>query len=466
MAKSTVENLSPTRVKFQITATADDLAEAFDAVYADVAEQVQVPGFRKGKVPKPIIDQRVGRGYILEQAANFGLDGLFREAVNEHEVYVVGRPQADIKEWPDEADFSGELVAEIEVDVRPEVTLPELSTITVTVDAADADANAVDTALDALRSRFGTLVPVDRPAKAGDFVELDLVASIDGNEVDRAQGVSYELGTNGLLDGLDEVVDSLTAGEETTFRSTLLGGDHTGEEAEVAVTVTSVKERELPEADDEFAQTASEFDTIAELRDALAESAKNDAIVGQVGAAREQLLETLIEQLDIPVPAGVIEDEVHEHLEGENRLEDDEHRAEVTEASEKRFRTQTVLDAIGKAVNVELGNDEISQFLFEMSQQYGMQPQDFVNALQSSGQLNLMIGEAARNKALTQALRQVKVVDSNGKPVDVSAVLGEDEAAADEPVAEEAAAEEQPAKKPAAKKAPAKKPAAKKADDK
>lgn len=458
MAKSTVETLSPTRVKLRIVANADDLAQSIEAVYADVAEQVQVPGFRKGKVPKPIIDQRVGRGYILEQAANHGLDGLFRDAVNEHEVYIVGRPQADILEWPNEADFSGDLVAEIEVDVRPEVTLPDLSTITVTVDPADVDADAVNTALDSLRSRFGTLVPVDRPAKAGDFVELDLIASIDGNEVDRAQGVSYELGTNGLLEGLDEVVESLTAGEETTFRSTLLGGDYTGQEAEVAVTVTSVKERELPEADDEFAQTASEFDTIAELREALAESAQNDAVVGQASAAREKLLETLIEQLDIPVPAGLIEDEVHEHLEGENRLDDDEHRAEVTEASEKRFRSQTVLDAIGKAVEVELNNDEISQFLFEMSQQYGMQPQDFVNALQSSGQLNLMIGEAARSKALTQALRQVKIVDANGKTIDVSSVLGSDDEAS-----EADAAEEKPAKKAPAKKATEKKPAAKQA---
>ncbi len=454
MANSTVETLSPTRVKLRIVATAEDLAHSFDEVYAEVAEQVQVPGFRKGKVPKPIIDQRVGRGYILEQAANHGLDHLFRDAVNEHEVYIVGRPQADIVEWPNEADFSGELVAEIEVDVRPEVELPDLSKVTITVDAAEADADAVETALDELRARFGTLVPVDRPAKAGDFVELDLVASIDGNEVDRAEGVSYELGTNGLLDGIDEAVETLTAGEDTTFRSTLLGGDYADQEAEVAVTVTSVKERELPEADDEFAQTASEFDTIAELREALGESAKLDAVVGQAGAARQQLLATLIEQLDIPVPAAVIESEVHEHLEGENRLDDDVHRAEVTEASEERFRTQVVLDAIGRKINVELNNDEISQFLFEMSQQYGMPPQDFVNALQSNGQLNLMIGEAARNKALTEALRQVKVVDSNGKAVDLTAALGE--------VAVEEEAEEVVEEKPAKKKPAAKK----KADDK
>ncbi|CAH0241595.1 Trigger factor [Microbacterium sp. Bi128] len=374
---------------------------------------------------------------------------------------------------------------DVEVDVRPEFDLPAYDTITVTVDAVEADDAAVDAELDRLRARFGTLVTVDRPAATGDFVELDLVATIDGAEIDRAEGVSYEVGSGELLEGIDEAIDSLTADEQTTFRSKLVGGDHAGEEAEVAVTITAVKERELPEADDDFAQMASEFDTLAELRASLAERVSEQSVFTQGAAARDKFVEALIEAVEIPVPPQLIEDEVHNHLEGENRLEDDVHRAEVTEASEKQFRTQMILDKIAEDADVQVSQDELTQYLIQSAAQYGMAPQDFVNALQQGNQLPAMVGEVARNKALAIALGKVTVVDSNGKPVDLTgfiAVEGE-EAAEDEVVeeaqeiadaaadadavveAEEAAAEEAPKKAPAKKRAPAKKKAAEKADD-
>src|SRR5690606_8448221 len=269
MVNSTVEQLSPTRVKLHITVTPEELKPSITHAYEHIAQDVQIPGFRKGKVPAPIIDQRIGRGAVIEHAVNEGLDRFYREAVAEHDVKVLGRPSADITEWPSEKDFSGDLVVDVEVDVRPAFDLPDYEGLTVTVDAVEVDDAAIDEELDRLRARFGTLVTVDRPAANGDFVELDLVATIDGTEIDRAEGVSYEVGSGELLDGIDEAIESLTAGEETTFRSTLIGGDHAGEEAEVSVSVKSVKERELPEADDDFAQIASEFDTIAELRESL-----------------------------------------------------------------------------------------------------------------------------------------------------------------------------------------------------
>ncbi|MGB4134982.1 MAG: trigger factor [Microbacterium sp.] len=460
MANSTVEKLSPTRVKLSITVTPEDLKSSIEHAYEHIAQDVQIPGFRKGKVPAPIIDQRIGRGAVIEHAVNEGLDRFFREAAAEHEVRIVGRPSADITQWPSEKDFSGDLLVDIEVDVRPEIELPDLAGITLTVDAAEADAAAVDAELDRLRSRFGTLIPVDRPAAQGDFVELDLVATIDGTEIDRADGVSYEVGSGELLEGIDEAIDSLTAGEDTTFRSKLVGGDHAGEEAEVAVTVKAVKERELPEADDDFAQMASEFDTIAELRDSLAEQVAQQGVFAQGSAARDQLIETLLEKIEIPVPAQLIEDEVHNHLESEGRLEDDEHRAEVAEASEKQFRTQVLLDTIAEGSDVQVSQEELSQYLVQSAAQYGMAPQEFVEALQSQNQLPALVGEVARNKALAIALGKVKVVDSNGKVVDLSGLFGE----ADEEAADEDAAEEKPAKKAPAKKAAAKKPAAEKTD--
>ncbi|QXE28727.1 trigger factor [Microbacterium paraoxydans] len=461
MANSTVEKLTPTRVKLTITVTPDDLKPSIAHAYEHIAQDVQIPGFRKGKVPAPIIDQRIGRGAVIEHAVNEGLDKFFREATAEHKLRIVGRPSAEITQWPNEKDFSGDLLVDVEVDVRPEIELPDYAGITLEVDAVEADEAALDAELENMRARFGTLIPVDRPAAKGDFVELDLVATIDGAEIDRAEGVSYEIGSGELLEGIDDAIESLTAGEDTTFRSALVGGDHAGKEAEVSVTVKAVKERELPEADDEFAQIASEFDTIAELRDSLRERVEQQGVFTQGSAARDKLVETLLAQIEIPVPPQLIEDEVHNHLEGEGRLEDDVHRAEVTEASEKQFRTQVLLDTIAEQADVQVSQEELSQYLIQSAAQYGMAPQEFVEALQSSNQLPALVGEVARNKALAIALGKVKVVDTNGKAVDLSDfVVTDDEAeSADEKPAE---AEEKPAAK---KKAPAKKAAAKKDAD-
>lgn len=478
MVNSTVEKLSPTRVKLHITVTPDELKPSIAHAYEHIAQDVQIPGFRKGKVPAPIIDQRIGRLAVLEHAVSEGLDTFYREAVTANELRVLGRPAAEVTEWPNEKDFSGDLEVEVEVDVRPEFDLPAFEGTTIEVDAVEIDESAIDEELDRLRARFGTLVTVDRPAASGDFVELDLVAAIDGAEIDRAEGVSYEVGSGELLEGIDEAIDSLTAGEDTTFRSKLVGGDHAGEEAEVSVTVKAVKERELPEADDDFAQIASEFDTIAELRDSLAERVGQQSVFTQGSAARDKLIETLLEQVEIPVPQQLIDDEVHNHLEGEGRLEDDVHRAEVAEASEKQFKTQMLLDKIAESVNAQVSQDELTQYLVQSAAQYGMAPQEFVNALQEGNQLPAVIGEVARNKALALALGKVTVVDTNGKAVDLTGFVAvEDEAEAAEEVVEEAQdiadaaadadavieAEEaaaKPAKKAPAKKAPAKKKAA------
>ncbi|MBN9223403.1 MAG: trigger factor [Microbacterium sp. SCN 70-27] len=463
MVTSTVEKLSPTRVKLHISVTPDELKPSIAHAYEHIAQDIQIPGFRKGKVPAPIIDQRVGRGAVIEHAVSEGLDGFYREAVTANELRTLGRPSAEVIDWPSDKDFSGDLKVEVEVDVRPEFDLPELKDITVEIDAVETDAAAIDAELDRLRGRFGTLVTVDRPAAKGDFVELNLVATIDGAEIDRAEGVSYEVGSGELLEGIDEAVDSLTAGEDTTFRSTLVGGDHAGEEAEVSVSVTAVKERELPDADDDFAQMASEFDTIVELRDSLAERVAEQSVFVQGAAARDKLVDALIAATELPVPAALIEDEVHTHLEGEGRLEDDVHRAEVTEASEKQYRTQMILDKLAEVHEVEVSQDELTQYLIQSAAQYGMAPQEFVDALQQGNQLPLMVGEVARNKAIAIALGKVTVVDTNGKAVDLTGFAAEDEDA--EPAEEKPAAKKAPAKKPAAKKAPAKEAAAEKAAD-
>ena len=468
MPKTTAEKLTPTRAKLSVEVTLDELEPYLKQAYKTISEQVSIPGFRKGKVPAPIIDQRVGREAVIQEAVNHSLDDFYQAALAESDERPMGRPTADVASWPDAKDPKSTLGLVFEVEVRPEFTLPNYDGITLTVDNAEVDEAAVDAELLKLRERFGTLVTVDRPAKTGDFVELDLVATVDGEEVDQAQGVSYEVGAGNLLEGTDEAVETLTAGESTTFSSQLLGGEHEGRDAEVSLTLTAVKERELPEADDEFAQLASEFDTIAELRESLKDQAARASVFAQGQQARDLFTETLIEQAGIPVSEELVEEEVHRHLEGEGRLEDDEHRAEVRVSSEKQIQLQLLLDAIVEAEEVTPTQNELSQYIFQSAQQYGMEPTQFLQAISQGNQMGVILGEVTRNKALAIALAKANVVDQSGKAVDLSeftAVDTEDEGAEDEAEATEAAAEEKPAKKAPAKKAAAKKAPKAEADD-
>ncbi|SEC15066.1 trigger factor [Paramicrobacterium humi] len=440
--KTTVEKLNPTRVKLIISVTPEELKPSITHAYGHIAEQIAVPGFRKGKVPPAIIDQRVGKGAVIEHAVNEGLDGFYRQAVAENELHTLGRPEADITEWPSDKDFSGDLVVAIEVDVRPDFEIPAYEGLTVEVDPAEVTDEDIDKALDDLRTRFGTLVSVDRPAKKGDFVQIDLIATIGDEEVDNASGVSYEVGSGELIEGIDEAVESLTAGESTTFSAPLLGGEHQGEDAEIAVTVTAVKERELPEANDDFAQIASEFDTIGELRESLVEQVKSQKAFGQGSEARTKLIDMLIEKADIPVSENLIEAEVHRHLESEGRLEDDEHRAEVAESSEKTFRTQLLLDAIVEKENVQVAQEELTQYLIQGAAQYGMEPGEFIKVLDENGQIPQMVGEVARNKAIAVVLGKADVVDTNGEKVDLTGFIPSEDEPEDEAPAESEAAPE------------------------
>lgn len=419
--KTNVERLSPTRVKLTISVTPDELKPSVDHAYKHIAEQVNIPGFRKGKVPAPIIDQRVGREEVLNHAVSDGLDKFYRQAADEAKVRPLGRPSADIVELPNLKDFSGDLTVTVEVDVRPEFTLPKLDGLKLTVVAVEVTDDEVEQELQELLSRFGTLVTVDRPAATGDFVQIDLNATIAGEEVDTASGISYEVGSGELIDGIDEALDGLSAGEDTTFEAPLMGGDHEGENALIAIHLTAVKERELPAADDDFAQIASQFDTIDELKADIREQVGRSKVFGQGAQARDQIVDKLLELVEIPVPPQLVEDEVHRHLENEQRLEDDEHRAEVTVSSEKTFRSQILLDAIVEAEEVKVSQEELTQYLMQGAAQYQMEPGEFIKVLDENGQIPGMVAEVARGKALATVLAKAKVTDTDGKAVDLSA---------------------------------------------
>jgi trigger factor len=434
--KSAVENLTPTRVKLNVEVSFEELKPSIAEAYKTIATQVQVPGFRKGKVPNKLIDQRVGRGYVLETAINEGLNGWYQSAVSEAGINPLSRPEVEITEVPDPTATDGELKFHVEIDVRPEIELPDYEGIAVEVEALEASDADTDKALDELRGRFGTLKVEDRPAADGDFLTINIAAKIDGEEVDSASDLSYQIGAGNMLDGLDEAATGLSAGEEAIFDTKLAGGEHAGEDAQVTVKVTSVKVRELPEANDDFAQLASEFDTIAELREDLAKQAAESKTVEQGVEARDKVLDKLVELVEVPVPESVVADQLEQHFRPENshgteEHDTEEHRAEVKENTERAFRNEVILDAIADKEEIGVSQAELIDYIVSSASQYGMDPNQFAQMLDSSGQVNMIVGEVRRRKALAAVLAKAAVKDSKGADVDLTdfvSVAGEEEA--------------------------------------
>ncbi|WP_285724352.1 trigger factor [Psychromicrobium xiongbiense] len=423
--KSAVENLSPTRVKLAVEVPFEELKPSIDEAYQTISQQVQVPGFRKGKVPNRMIDQRVGRGYVLETAINEGLNGWYQTAVEETGLRPLSRPEVNITEVPDPSATDGELKFEVEVDVRPEVTLPEYSTIAVEVEPIAESDEDLQKALDELRGRFGTLSPADRPAAKDDFVTIDLKAVVDGEEVDSATGLSYQVGAGTMLEGLDEALLGLSADEEAIFETALVGGEHAGQDAQVTVKVTAVKVRELPAADDDFAQLASEFDTIAELREDLAKQVSESKVVEQGVQARDLVLDKLVEVIEVPVPESVIDEQIEAHFAPENahgteEHDTEEHRTEVRENTIRAFRNEIILDAVADQQEIGVSQAELIDYIVNSAGQYGMDPNQFAQMLDQSGQIPVVVSEVRRRKALAHVLGEATVTDTDGQPVDLS----------------------------------------------
>lgn len=425
--KSAVETLDATRVKLTVEVTFEELAPVIDHALEHIGEQIQVPGFRKGKVPGRIVEQRVGRAAVLEHAINDGMPDFYRQAVQQNDLRPLGQPEIEITKVPETTETDDTLEFTAEVDIIPELDLPNWEDITVKVDDVDVSDEAVTKRLDALRERFGTLVGVDRPAADGDFVVIDLKGEANGEEIDNVSGVSYQIGSGNMLDGLDEALTGLSAGETTTFEAPLAGGPQAGEVGQITVTAQSIKERDLPEADDDFAQLASEFDTLVELMEDLRTEVARDSVNEQAVQARDALLEEIIEKVDVPVPPKMIEEEIHRHLESEGRLDDDEHRAEVEETTTAAFKRQILLDVMAEKLGVDVNQQELIEFMVNAAGRMGTDPNEFIQTLDAQGQIPAVVGEVARNKALSRTLRYVNVVDESGNEVDLSEFIGSDE---------------------------------------
>ncbi|ABK73897.1 trigger factor [Mycolicibacterium smegmatis] len=450
--KSTVEQLSPTRVRINVEVPFTELEPDFDRAFKELAKQVRLPGFRPGKAPRKLLEARIGRGAVLEQVVNDALPSRYSEAVSTSDLKPLGQPEIEITKLED----NEELVFTAEVDIRPEITLPELESLKITVDPIEVTDEEVDAELQSLRARFGTLKGVERGVQEGDFVSIDLSATVDGNEVPEAatEGLSHEVGSGQLIDGLDEAIIGLKADESKTFTTKLVAGEYAGQDAEVTVTVKSVKERELPEPDDEFAQLASEYDTIEELRNSLVDQVRRLKSVQQAEQIRDKAIEALLEQTEVPLPEKIvqaqIDEVVHNAIHGLDHDEEkfaeqlaeqgssrEEFDAETRTEAEKAVKTQLLMDAVADKLEIQVSQNDLTERLVLMSRQYGLEPQQLIQILQQNNQLPAMFADVRRGLTIAAVVHAATVTDTDGNVIDTMEFFGPSGEQAAEDSAEE-----------------------------
>jgi trigger factor len=437
--KSSVEQLSPTRVRISVEVPFTELEPDFRRAYKELAKQVRLPGFRPGKAPARLLEARFGRAAMLEQVVNEALPGRYGQAVAESEVHPLGQPEIEVtkKEYGQDLEFTAE------VDVRPKMTLPDLSALTVSVDPIEVSDDDVEAELQSLRARFGSLAEVDRPVVLGDVVTIDLSATVDGEDVPnaRAEGMSHEVGSGRLIAGLDDALVGLSIDESRVFTAQLATGEHAGQDAQVTAAVRSIKERELPEPDDEFAQLASEFDTIDELRANLSDQVRLVKRTQQAEQIRNATIDALLEQVDVPLPEAIVqaqyEGALHSALSGLNHDEArfaevlaargssrEEFEAETRSAAEKDVTRQLLLDALADDLQVQVGQDDLTERLLMTSQQYGIEPQQLFTYLQENNQLPAMFADVRRGLAMAAVVEAATITDTDGNTIDTGEFFG------------------------------------------
>jgi trigger factor len=439
--KSAVETLGPTRIKLTVEVPFVELEPAVAAAYRKVGQQVRVKGFRPGKVPPRLIDQQVGRGAVLEQAINEAVPGLYGDALREQEIEIIGHPEIEVTQFNDGED----LIFTAEVDVRPEIELPDYDGLPVTVDDTELNDDEIAEQLQGLRDRFATLAGVERAAVDGDYVSIDLSATIDGETVEDAgtNNLSYEVGSDSLVTGLDEAIIGLSVDESKEFETQLRTGSEGGQSAQATVTVRSVKEKQVPELDDEFAQTASEFDTIDELRDDIRNRMSRVKALTQGVQARDKVLETLLEKVDVPLPEHVLGDEIsyrksqmeqqlagagltlEAYAEAENKTVEEIDK-ELEDNAGQSIKAQFVLDAIAKKEELSVEESDLTDQIVRRAQQSGMRADEYAQQVVSAGQLGALMSDILRGKALALVMERATISDASGNVIDLDALTGRD----------------------------------------
>ena len=445
--KTNVEKLSDTRVKLNVSVPFDELGQEIDQAYKAISQQVNIPGFRRGKAPRQLIDARFGRGPILEQVVNDMLPTRYEQALAENDLNPLGQPEIEVTKIEDNdvVEFTAE------IDVRPEIKVPDFSKIEVTVPELKVDDEAVDAELDSLRERFGELKDTKRKMKTDDFAVIDLEASIDGEKLDdaSAEGLTYRVGADDLMKGLDTALRGMKTGEDNEFETEIQYGENKGKKATVKVHVQQTKERKLPDLDDDFVQMASEFDTVDELRESTREQVEENAKAKQAADIRDEVLKAALAQVEFALPESIVDEQVHNQLHqllgqmahDENALAQlleaqgttrEEFDKESPKQAEESVRTQLFLDAVAEAEAPEVTQEEITDHILFTAQSYGMDPNQFIATLQQNNQIGNLFADVRRGKALAAAISRTSVKDEDGNSIDPNEYFGEIEDEADE----------------------------------
>jgi trigger factor len=374
----------------------------------------------------------------MVEAVNDALPELYTKALEENELTPLSQPEVDVKD----VEYGVDLAFTAEVDIRPKIELPEYHGLEAEVeDIAVSDAD-VEEQVQTLRQRFGTLTTVERAAEDGDFVTIDVSATQNGEEVPQAQasGMSYQIGSGTLLEGLDDAVTGLSAGEEATFETKLAGATDDDAPLMVTVKVVTVKEQELPELDDEFAQSASEFDTVDELTADLRERLTRVARMEQADEAREAVLAKLRSLVEVPLPDAVVESEVAgrkdaltnqlsyanlspaQYYESQGQTEE-EFDAQLETQVRESIATQFLLEAISEAEEWSVEESELAQAVVRRAQQVGVSPQEYMRHAVEHDHIPELVAEVRRMKSLQHLMESAHVKDKSGAHVELARLM-------------------------------------------
>jgi trigger factor len=430
--KTSVETLDPVKVKLTVEVEPKRVKQAFDKATRELAKQVTIPGFRPGKAPRRLLEQRFGQGAIAQTAMEASLSDYYMEAVQAEDVTPVGQPEVDVETFT-EADGCTFTAT---VEVRPDFELPDHTGVSVRFPEWDVDDAQIDEQLEQMRERFAEVEVVDRPAGAGDLVTIDLAVEVDGEELESAkvEDALYEVGSAGVTPKLDEEIVGKVAGDEFTYEDPLPEEypEHGGADATFRITVKDVREKELPELDDDFATTASEFDTIQELRADLRGALLRRSIQQAQHDLRGTILEAYLDTVEVPLPPSMIdadaEQKVHQlqhqaeqfgatldQLLEMQETSLEEFEANAREQAEGTVKAQLVLDQLAVDLDAPVESADIDREIVRHAQTNEMPPQEVARIIQQQGSLPALIGDILRRKAIDAI---VAGADIDGAPAD------------------------------------------------
>ena len=428
--KTTVERIDDTTVKLSVTVEPERVREALDRAARRLAGEIKVPGFRPGKAPRRVIETRVGKDAVVQEAVREALPALYEEAVRAEDVEVVGPPEFDL----DTFEEGQESVFHATVEVRPEIALPDYSGLQVPHPEWEVTDEEVDGQLESMRDRFAELETVERGARIGDHVVITVVGARDGEKVEEAsaEDVLYEVRDGEQTDSeLDRRLAGATAGQTVEFTDTL-GPDYgelSGADIAFTVDVKEVKEKHLPELDDEFAVTASEFDTLEELREALRDQLGQQKLQLARAKLRGRVVEAVCDLVEVPLPKTMVDENVRFSLQRafseaqRHGLTFDQYLQAVgmdqasllermEEDARKTVKGQLVVDAIGKQIGVELTQEDLGEEIARNAMRLGAPPQEVAEFLSHPDHLPALVSDAYRRKAIDHLVSSVQVLSA------------------------------------------------------